>query len=172
MPSINIENYDIDSESLRLRDLMQGVLDRVESVLTSLAIPLPSRRYFTVGVPVVDCEQLTVSFVEGYLGAPGDQASSPMRCNVPRSVTMMVEIARPVPVVGQNGQAPSAQLIQNSSQIALVDSWALLTSINLLDVWDDELGTFAGPGVIATVQIGGVEGGYMVSSMRVTMAVP
>jgi hypothetical protein len=85
---------------------------------------------------------------------------------------MMVEIARPVPVVGTNGQAPSGEIIQNASQIALIDSWALLTSINSLDVWDEDLGTFGGPGVIASVQISGVEGGYMVTSMRVTMAVP
>jgi hypothetical protein len=85
---------------------------------------------------------------------------------------MSIELSRPVPVVGQNGQTPSAQVIQDASRIALVDSWVLLTAINLLDVWDEDLGAFSGPGVIATVQISGVEGGYMVTSMRVTMAVP
>jgi hypothetical protein len=172
MASINIDNYDIDTEALRLVELLQGVLERVESVFVSHGVPLPPRRYWTVGVPAVDCEQLTVSFVDGYLGAPGDQAALPLRCNVPRSVNMSIEISRPVPVVGQNGSTPTAQVIQDASRIALVDSWVLLTAINLLDVWDTDLGAFGGPGVIATVQISGVEGGYMVTSMRVTMAVP
>jgi hypothetical protein len=172
MPTVKIADFDIDDEALHLRDLMAGVLSRVESVFVSYGVPLPSRRYWTIGQPVMDCEQLTVSFINGYLGAPGDQIGTPNKCNVPRTATMLVEVSRPIPVVGQGGRAPSPEAIQTGSEMALVDSWILLQSINLLDYWDEDLGAMSGPGVIATVEVGAVQGGFVVTSMSVTMAVP
>jgi hypothetical protein len=172
MPSVQVANYDIDAEALNLRDLLSGVLERVESVYTSFGVPLPTRRYYTIGQPVIDCEQLTVSFLQGYLGPPGDQASGPQRCNMPRTAVMSVDISRPIPVIGQNGGTPTAELIQGASDIALVDAWVLLQSLNQFDYWDEDLGSLSGPGVIATVEIGAVQGGYVVTTLSLTMAIP
>jgi len=152
-----------------LRDMMQGVLDRVESVFQSYNINLPSRRYWTMGQPAIDCEQLVVSFLQMYLGTPGAQVGDPQRCHVPRSATLNITISRQIPTVGSNGRAPSPERIQHASEVLAYDSWVLMESINLLDQWDD---TGFGVGVIATLEADAPEGGYQTSSMTITMAIP
>lgn len=152
-----------------LRDMMQGVLDRVESVFQSYNINLPSRRYWTMGQPAIDCEQLVVSFLQMYLGTPGAQVGEPQRCHVPRSATLNITISRQIPTVGSNGRAPSPERIQHASEVLAYDSWVLMESINLLDQWDE---TGFGVGVIATLEADAPEGGYQTSSMTITMAIP
>jgi hypothetical protein len=155
---INLDNYDIDPETYSLRDLMQGVLERVVSIYESHNVPVPARQYWTMGAPAIDCEQVVVSFVQMYLGAPGDEASTPQRCNVPRSAVLTITVARAIPTVGQTGRTPTA-----------VDSWVLMSSINLLDQWDD---TGYGPGVIATLNSQDAAGGFQTVTLQVTMVVP
>lgn len=152
-----------------LRDMMQGVLDRVESVFQSYNINLPNRRYWTMGQPAIDCEQLVVSFLQMYLGTPGAQVGDPQRCHVPRSATINITISRQIPTVGPNGRAPSPERIQHASEVLAYDSWVLMESINLLDQWDE---TGFGVGVIATLEADAPEGGYQTSSMTITMAIP
>lgn len=159
----------VSEGATNLRDMMQGVLERVETVFQSYNVELPKRRYWTMGDPVVDCEQLVVSFTQMYLGTPGAQVNDPQKCHVPRSATVAISIARAVPIVGQNGRPPSADAIQRSAETIAVDTWVLMESINLLDQWDD---TGYGLGVIATLESAPPEGGFQVSTLQVTMAVP
>lgn len=161
---------DIQEDALHLKTLMDGVLEKVCTVFQSYNIPLPERRYWTLGgQPVIDCEQLVVSMVQMYLGAPGDEAATPQRCHVPRSVSLSILLSRKIPVVGQNGKPPSGSKIEEASQISAVDAWVLMESINLLDQWDS---TGYGLGVIATLDVIGPEGGFQSTNLTVTMAVP
>lgn len=166
---INLDNYDIDPETYSLRDLMQGVLERVVSIYESHNVPVPARQYWTMGAPAIDCEQVVVSFVQMYLGAPGDEASTPQRCNVPRSAVLTITVARAIPTVGQTGRTPTAERIQAGAEISAVDSWVLMSTINLLDQWDD---TGYGPGVIATLNSQDAAGGFQTVTLQVTMVVP
>jgi hypothetical protein len=159
----------VAEEATNLRDMMNGVLERVESIFQSYNVNLPGRRYWTMGQPAIDCEQLVVSFVQMYLGTPGAQVGEPQRCHVPRSATLNIQISRATPIVGQNGRPPSAANIQVSSEILAIDSWVLMESINLLDQWDE---TGYGIGVIATLDSGSPEGGFQTTTMTVTMAIP
>lgn len=164
--------YDLKSvseDSLNLRNMMQGVLERVQTVFQSYNVELPSRCYWTMGQPAVDCEQLVVSFLQMYLGAPGAQVGEPQRCNVPRSATLSVSISRSTPIVGQNGRPPSPDKIELASSVQAIDSWVLMESINLLDQWDD---TGYGIGIVATLEAGSPEGGFQTTALTVTMAVP
>lgn len=169
MAYVKLDDYDIDEGALDLKVMMEGVLARVVAAFESYGVPLPKRQYWMVGQPAIDCEQLVVSFLQMYLGSPGDQATEPRRCNNPRSATLNVSISREVPTVGANGRAPSGDTISASSEIAVVDSWVLMQSINDLDTWDD---TGYGLGVIATLATAGPEGGYQTSTLEITMAVP
>lgn len=167
--AIPVNISDFASDSLRLKNMMDGVLERVQNIFQSYNVTLPSRQYWTMGQPAIDCEQLVVSFIQMYLGAPGDQAGMPQRCYVPRTATVEIVIAREVVVSGMNGRAPSAESIQKSSWMSSIDAWVLMDSLNSFDMWDE---SGYGLGVIATVETGGFEGGYNVVSMQLTLAVP
>jgi hypothetical protein len=149
--------------------MMDGVLERVETIFQSYNVELPQRRYWSIGQPAIDCEQVVVSFMQMYLGAPGDEATAPQRCHVPRSAVLTISIARAVPIVGQNGRPPSQEKIQQSSAVSTIDAWVLMDAVKLFDMWDN---TGYGLGVIATVEITPPEGGFQSVIMNLTMAVP
>jgi hypothetical protein len=169
MVSTYIDLSGVTEGATNLRDMMQGVLERVEAVFQSYNVELPQRRYWTMAQPAIDCEQLVVYFQQLYLGPPGAQVGEPQRCHVPRSATITISIARATPIVGQNGRPPSPDKIQAASEILAYDAWVLMESINQLDQWDD---TGYGVGVIGTLEVSPPEGGFQTTELVVTMAVP
>ena len=172
MPPLGLQLNDyshISPDAKALAEFMQEILDRVVNVYESVSMPLPERQYWTMGDPAIDCEQLVVSFVQMYLGSPGDEAMEPKRCRDPRSATVRISIARKAPTVGQSGKAPAAEAIQNYSELCAYDAWCLMEGAAALDPWDD-----AGPGVgiISTVETAAPEGGFQVTTMTLTAAIP
>ncbi len=159
----------VDTQALNLKLMLDRALEKVEAVFQSYDVPLPERRYWTIGTPAIDCEQLVVSFVQAYLGTPGDEASTPQRCHMPRSAVIAISVAREIPTVGQGGRPPSGQTIEQASYISAIDAWVLLESLNQFDQWD-EVGS--GMGVIATVEGTTPAGGFQVTTMQLTMVVP
>lgn len=168
MTGLDLTGISDDAKALAFH--LSEVLTRVENIYNSYDMPLPSRRYWTMGTPVVDCEQLVVSFVQMYVGAPGDEATMPRRCNDPSSATIQVSVSRKVPVAGPNGSAPSAENIQLYSQLQAYDAWVLLHSARDLDSWETAGGY--GLGVIATVETSEPEGGFQTTVLTLTSAVP
>jgi hypothetical protein len=164
-----IDGTGVLEDATNLRDMMDGILERVESVFQSYNVNLPKRRYWTLGQPAIDCEQVVVSFIQMYLGAPGDEATTPQRCNMPRSAVVTISIARQVPIVGVNGRPPSPENIQRASETSAIDAWVLMDAVRLFDMWD---GSGYGLGVIATVDITPPEGGFQTVNMNLTLAVP
>ena len=164
-----IDGTGVLEDATNLRDMMDGILERVETVFQSYNVELPARRYWAIGQPAIDCEQLVVSFLQMYLGAPGDEATSPQRCNVPRSAVVTISIARAVPIVSAGGRPPTPEKIQQSSATSAIDAWVLMDAVKLFDMWD---GSGYGLGVIATVEITPPEGGFQSVTMNLTLAVP
>ena len=169
MPSQELDLSGVSEDAVNLRDMMEGVLERVQSIFQSYNVELPRRRYWTMSTPAVDCEQLVVYFQQLYLGAPGQEVGEPQRCHVPRSATLGISVSRETPIVSQNGRPPSPEKIEQSSEVMAVDAWVLMDSINLLDQWDE---TGYGVGVIATLDVSPPEGGFQTTTLLVTMAVP
>jgi len=167
--STSINKATVSSDAKHLAVFLDAVLTQVVTSYASYTMPLPLRRYYTLGQPVVDCEQAVVSFVQMYVGAPGDEATQPRRCSDPRSATINVSVSRAVPVVGQNGRPPSAETIESSSEIAAYDAWILLDSASQLDTWES---SGFGLGVIATVEVQAPEGGFQTVTLTLTAAVP
>lgn len=159
----------VAEDATHLRDMMSGVLERVQTVFQSYNVNLPARQYWTVGTPVIDCEQVVVSFIQMYLGAPGDEAQQPQRCNVPRSAVLSVSIARQIPIVGMNGRPPSPQSIERAAESTTIDAYVLMDCVREFDMWDT---TGYGLGVIATVDVGEAQGGFQTVNMQLTMAIP
>lgn len=166
----DINKATVSSDAKNLAVFMQAVLDNVIASYASYNMPLPFRRYWTMGAPAVDCEQLVISLIQMYVGAPGDEATSPRRCSDPRSATINVSVSRKVPTVGQNGKAPSAESIESYSEISAYDAWILLESAAQLDTWDPSGGF--GVGVIATVEVNEPQGGYQTITLTLTAAIP
>lgn len=160
----------VNEDANNLKNFLQEVLNRVISSYNSYNMPLPARRYFTMAAPVVDCEQLCVSLIQMYVGAPGDEATEPKRGHDPRSATISVQVAREIPITQQNGNPPSADDIQAAAEVSALDAWVLMESINDLDTWSNE-GPF-GLGVIGTVDADPPEGGFQTTRMTLTMAIP
>ena len=160
---------DVSEDALHLKNLMDGILSRIETVFQAYNVPLPSRRYWTMGEVAVDCEQVVVNFLQMYLGTPGDEQSAPQRCHVPRTATVVISISRPVATVGQNGRPPSGVKITESSYTSAIDAWVLMECIREFDMWDD---SGYGLGVIATLDSSGPEGGFQTVNMQLTLAVP
>jgi hypothetical protein len=165
-----VDTSAVSDDAKNLASMLQGVLDRVITAYDSFNMPLPGRRYYTFGTPSVECEQIVVSFIQMYLGTPGDEATTPRRCHDPRSATLNISVSRAVPTTQQNGQAPHADDIQEANRVAALDAWVLMESVNLLDTWGDD--GFPGLGVIATVDGSQPEGGFTTTSMTITMAIP
>lgn len=168
-------NYDVNKNSVspeakNLAVFLQTILDRVNENFSKYSMPLPSRQYWTMGQPALDCEQVVVSFIQMYLGSPGDEATAPRRGQDPRSATINVSVSRKIPVVGTNGRPPAAEAIQEASEIAAYDSWILLDiAANHLDVWVE---TGLGLGIIATVEVRDPDGGIQTTVLTLTAAVP
>ena len=159
----------VSEDALPLKNLLDGVMERVEAVYQSYNVPLPNRRYWMVGEPAYDCEQVVVAFDQLYLGPPGDEIAQPNRCNVPRSVTFRILVSREVAIVGVNGRPPSGDKIQQTSVLPSIDAWILMETVREFDMWDE---TGYGLGVVANLQIAGPEGGHQTVGLQVTMAVP
>lgn len=168
MPLTDVSTVNDDAKNLA--NFLQEVLNRVIGVYASYNMPLPTRRYYTMSSPVVDCEQVCVAFIQMYVGTPGDEATEPRRCHDPRTATISIQVARSVPTVQQNGSPPRADDIQDGAYVSALDAWVLMESINDLDAWADS-GPY-GLGVIATVDADPPEGGFQTTRMTLTMAVP
>jgi hypothetical protein len=160
----------VNEDAKNLAKFLQEVLDRVITVYDSFNMPLPSRRYYTMASPAVDCEQISVSLVQMYLGTPGDEATEPRRCQDPRSATLSIQVARAIPITQPNGNPPHADDIQLAAEVCALDAWILMESVNVLDTWANPGGF--GLGVIATVDADPPEGGFQTTRMTITMAVP
>lgn len=159
----------VSPDAKALSSFLQEILDRVLTVYESFSMPIPERRYWTLGDPAVDCEQLVVSFVQLYIGSPGDEAMEPRRCNDPRSATVRVSVSRKVPTVGPGGKAPSEKSIQDYSELVAYDAWCLIEGSAALDVWSD---AYPGVGIISTVEVAEPQGGYQTTIMTLTAAIP
>jgi hypothetical protein len=168
MPITSIDAVSTASASLKV--LMDEALDRIVGRFNYHNVPLPTKQYWMVGQPVIDCEQLVLSVGQLYIGSPGDQANDPMRSNSPRSVVFRVTLARAVPSVDGRGHSPTTEKIQAGSEILAVDAWTLLDAVAFLDQWE-AYGGF-GLGVIATVDVDEPSGGIQSITSTFTMAIP
>jgi len=166
-----LSNYDINEEAFHLKDALQATLDALVAVYQAYNVPLPERRYWSMGDVAIDCEQATVSFVNLYPGMPGDQAATPQRCNVPRTMVVTIQICRPTAVLRNSGAAPSAEAIQTAAEWPAVDAWVLADSLEQFDTWGGN-GFGPGPGVIATIDSMAPEGGFQATRMQLSVVVP
>ena len=155
--------------------MMDEILSRVVGGFEAAGVELPSRRYWNLGMPAADCEQLVVSFNQAYIGPPGDEASDPQKCNSPRTAQIDIQVLRCIPGLNSTrSRIPSAESIQAASEAQAIDAWVLLDIAASLDTWDEGLPGLPGPGfgVIATVDVGEPQGGFQGATLHLTTVIP
>lgn len=162
-------NEDRVQEVHALALLMQDVLRAVESTYASANVPLPERRYWLMEAPAVDCEQVTVSFIQAYIGPPGDQASLPQPCDAIKTAVLQIQVHRCIPTANAKGKTPSPEAIIVASERLAIDAYLLLDSASALEMWDP-IGP--GLGVIATVEVTEPQGGFQGVILNLTLAIP
>lgn len=162
----------IKPSALSIASMMDDILARIVTGFANAGVELPDRQYWTLGQPAADCEQLVVSFMQAYVGPPGDEANEPQTCNSPRTAQLDIQILRCIPApLGPRAKAPTAEAIQAASVALVTDAWVLLDLACTLDTWDGDL-MGRGMGVIATVDAGEAQGGFQGPTMHLTVAIP
>lgn len=165
--------YELDWDDPQIRKTRIGwifdrIIQSVEETFQSYGIDLPTLRYSTMGNPVHDCEQLTVSLIQAYVGAPGDQAQGPQQCQGPRSAVFQVELVRCFEdgssknLRADKSTAPKPEVINSYTQERAIDLWALLDSSEVLPDYN---------GVIADVAMGDPEGGYQAAILNLVIQI-
>lgn len=137
--------------------VMDSILQAVREEFQINGVELPERQFLTFGeLPPHDCEQLTVTLIQSYIGPPGDQAAGPQHCDGPRSGVFQVELVRCV----ADGAAenlrnkklgPDLTKITNYAHERAVDVWLLLDSSKRLSDYNQ---------VIADATVGAVQGQF------------
>ena len=118
-----------------------------------LGVPLPERRYWTIGETAHDCEQVVLCVQQMFLGTSAFPAES-SQCNGPRGLTFTVEVIRCVPGLYNRGRAPDGLAIQEATVDPMIDMEILMDCASCFDEFSN--------GIVATIDVipanGGMQG--------------
>jgi len=129
----------------------KAMLDVAEHYDTKVNVPLPERRYWTIGTTVHDCEQAVLAVQQMFLGT----AENPLettQCNGPRGLTFTFEVVRCVPGMDNRGRPPAGEVIEAASVNPVIDMEIML---DLAQYFDPFL-----TGVVVNVDPITASGGY------------
>lgn len=163
-------------------EIADHILNTVVVTYADHGVDLPERRYLAVGGQgdtVHDCEQLTVSFEQGYSGLPGNQAQEPVKCASPRSAVFVVEVVRALPLPNTADAAPSTPVPSRYGQevtgvgVLPADVQSAIARKQMVDAMLLlDAGLRAGEttltGSLADVTAGSPQGGYQAMSLVIT----
>jgi hypothetical protein len=110
----------------------KAMRDIVEHYETKVNVPLPARRYWTIGTTAHDCEQMVLAVQQSFLGT----AENPLettQCNGPRGLTFTVEVVRCVPGLTNRGQPPTQESVQLASIHPVIDMEIMLDLAQYFD---------------------------------------
>ncbi len=160
---------DLNDPQVRVNTIdwvMDRILQSVEETFESYGIDLPDLRYKNMGATTHDCEQVTVSLVQAYVGPPGDQAVGPQPCHGPRTGVFQVEIVRcyrdgsEKNLKARSSTAPNPAVANEYSAERTRDMWALLDAAGFMPDYN---------GVIADTALTDAEGGFQAVILNLTV---
>lgn len=163
-------------------DVAELILQTVVATYADHGIDLPARRYLAVGGQgdtVHDCEQVTVSFEQGYSGLPGNQAQEPVRCESPRTAVYIIEVVRALPQPNTPNASPSTTVPDRYGSavtgvaVLPADVQSAIARVQMVDaalLMDAGLraGETTLTGSLADVSAGSPQGGYQAMSLVIT----
>jgi hypothetical protein len=110
----------------------QAMNDIAAHYETKINVPLPARRYWTIGQTAHDCEQAVLCVQQMFLGT----AENPLetsQCNGPRGLTFTFEVIRCVPGLNNHGKAPAGEAIEMASIHPVIDMEIMLDLAQYFD---------------------------------------
>jgi hypothetical protein len=110
----------------------KAMIDITEHYDTKVNVPLPERRYWTIGQTAHDCEQAVLAVQQMFLGT----AENPLettQCNGPRGLTFTFEVVRCVPGLTNRGQPPDAAAVETASINPVIDMEIMLDLATYFD---------------------------------------
>ena len=152
----------------RIDWVFDRILQSVEETFAGYGIELPTLRYKTLGAVVHDCEQVTVSLIQAYIGPPGDQAAGPQPCHGPRTGVFQVEIVRCVTdgssqnLKQRSSTAPDPEAANEYAASRALDLWALLDVPDFMPDYN---------GVIADVSVTDEEGKFQAAVLNLVVQI-
>jgi hypothetical protein len=110
----------------------QAMRDITAHYETKVNVPLPARRYWTIGQTAHDCEQMALAVQQMFLGT----AEVPLeitQCSGPRGLTFTVEVVRCVPTMDNRGKPPPGEAIEMASIHPVIDMEIMLDLAQYFD---------------------------------------
>lgn len=166
------------NEFVEIADL---ILNTVVATYADQGVALPERRYLAVGGQgdtVHDCEQVTVSFEQGYSGLPGNQAQEPATANDPRTAVFIVEVVRQLPLPNTTSANPATTVQSRYAsdmrvQVLPVDVQSDIARKQMVDAMlllDAGLraGQTTTTGALVDISAGSPQGGYQAITAVIT----
>jgi hypothetical protein len=148
--------------------LARWILAKIEETYVeqaAVATPLPARRLVTIGSVSVDEPLLAVMFGGTHVGPPGNELTTPLRSDVPRTAEFNVELWRPIETSMPGGFEPaSAADVSAYSEVVMQDAWLLLDAAYKCD----QLGI----GVIASISVNEPTGDTVGCTMGLSLQIP
>lgn len=158
------------------------ILNTVVATYADHGVDLPARRYLAVGgqgSTVHDCEQVTVSFEQGYSGRPGAQAQEPVKCASLRTGVYLIEVVRAVPAPNTAAANPATLVPSRYGQVKtgveilpadVQSAFARKQMVDAMLLLDAGLraGETTLTGSLADVTAGQPQGGYQAMTLVLT----
>jgi len=151
----------------RISKFADALMDKVIAVFGTAGIMLPDRKFFTVGQPVHDCEELVVVFESVRKGLPGGEGD-PTNCDMPSTATFSIHLVRCFPVPQNSPNPPPASTLTKNADGLMQDAWLLLGAIDELNR-DPYTGL---GGMVYSVSVGEPQGGLVAVVAQVEAMVP
>jgi hypothetical protein len=150
--------------------VLNHILQVINATFFNAGVPLPERQYLTVGVPMVDCEQLVVAWETLQRGLPRTTGAASelaiiegKNCTVPRTVTTRVYLTRCWPT-GTGTRGPDPADLNMAVHRSTIDAWLLYDACMASDSW--------GLGSTVTITANEPTGGYQTILAELSLAVP
>jgi hypothetical protein len=140
----------------RVSKFADQLMDKIVEVFGTAGVPLPDRKFFTVGTPVYDCEELVVVFQGVRKGMTGGE-DEPQNCDAPSTATFQAHLVRCFPVPQDAPSPPPANVLTKSADELMVDAWLMLRAADELN--RDPFTSLGG--MIYSVNVGEPSGGLV-----------
>lgn len=112
-----------------LYNLASGVLAKAVAAYTAAARTPPARQYVSAGVPAWDDEQLVVEVAGLRWGHPQQPGIALAQGYALRTADLVVHVTRCMPGPDDNGNPPTADVLDSASQTLLGDAWTVFEAL-------------------------------------------